>query len=135
MRLNLAIGADLLQDFDAADLGHHDVQQGDVRPLSAEHLHRLRRVGGGDEMRVSVTLQVLLDDLNVDRFVVHDHDLGALGRVSIHRRPASSAGRFGHQMQRGLESIRGGRTVQYSRGGEIVASCEMPPWYACARHG
>ena len=114
MRLSWRSAADLLQDLDAADLRHHDVQQRDVRALSAEQVHRLRGVGRGDEIRVAVTLQVLLDDLDVDRFVVHDHDAGALGRVAfttpLPLRPLGTA-------QRGFESSVV-RTVQHSGGGE-----------------
>ncbi len=50
----LVVTADLVQDLDAADLRHHDVQQRDVRALSAEQLHRLRGVGRGDEVRVTI---------------------------------------------------------------------------------
>ena len=75
--------------------------------LSAEQLHRLRGVARGDEIRVTMTLQVLLNDLDVDRFVVHDHDAGALGRVAVRAAAAVLFRSLGNEAHRRFESIRG----------------------------
>ena len=76
----LSAGADRLQDVQPVDARHHDVQQEDVGIFLLEDRDDLPGIAGGGQVGEAGVLQILRHRLDVDRFIVNDHDFrGGLG--------------------------------------------------------
>ena len=77
------VGLELTADLDAIHLGHHDVEQDQVRELLAGHGQRLLPVGGRDDV-VALSREPGLQDVHVHGVVVDHQDerRGSHGRDS-----------------------------------------------------
>ena len=79
-----------LEDRDAVELGHDDVEEHDVDRLVGEQLERLRSVCRGAD-RMAVLLEEASEQLPADAVVVGDEDRGAT-RASVRSSPRRAAG-------------------------------------------
>ena len=70
------------QDVEAGDAGHHEIEQQNVGALGAQQRDGLSWLSRRDEVLVPRFFQEGLQDLDGQRFIVDDHDLG-LGHVLI----------------------------------------------------
>ena len=68
------VGADGPEDVDAVDDGHHDVEQDHVGFFAFDQLECGGGVGGCDEVLIAFGLEMLADNFDVDRLVIHDDD-------------------------------------------------------------
>ena len=82
----LLAAAQLRENVQAADAGHHDVQKHDVGLFRTDEVQRLGRIGGRGKLLVAGQLEILLHDLDVDRLVIDDHDV-RIGDHLIRRGP------------------------------------------------
>ena len=66
------------QNVQPADDRHHDVEKNDIGHFPQDHFHHGPRIGAGYEVLKSGQFEMLLKDLKVQRFIIHNHDLRRL---------------------------------------------------------
>ena len=100
------VGADRAAHVVAAHAGHHHVEQDEVGPLGGEHGERLGARGRGAGA-VALRREQVGEQLDVQRDVVDDEDLGAGGSVDGVHSMTSSARSEQRLRDRDAERLRG----------------------------
>ena len=65
---------DLLQNAEAVDVGHQEIQENEVRLKLDDGLRHVSRVARRADVLVSLLLEGALEQQDVRRLVVHDED-------------------------------------------------------------